>query len=355
MNVLMITRRTHPKIGGVETHVKEVNKILRRKDISIRLITENQINSPQIPIFGLFYIWLWFLRNRRLAEQADLVHVHDVFIWYLPIRLLFWAKPVYATFHGWEGRFPIPARYKWIRQISAKLAWGNICVGRYIEKWYGIQADFVTYGGVAKIHKQSLTAYKQSLTLAIARTKQSLTRADARTNSKIKIQNDNSKIKILFIGRLEEDTGLPVYLKALRLIKEGYPEMEVEFLGDGPMREECEKQGKVRGFVADVLPHIRKARFIFSSGYLSMLEAMACGKLVFAVYDNPVKKDYLKMSPFKNYAVIEKDPFRLAQSVAYFREHLREEKERAEAGARWTRQLSWGKVARLYLKLWRFR
>ena len=43
-----------------------------------------------------------------------------------------------------------------------------------------------------------------------------------------------------------------------------------------------------------------KYKYAFVSGYLSMLEAMAQNTPVFTYYANPLKYDYLNMTPFKD-------------------------------------------------------
>lgn len=197
--------------------------------------------------------------------------------------------------------------------MSARLAWGNICVGRYIEKWYGVKADYLMYGGVKKFKNQNL---------------------------KIKNTNQNSKI-LVFVGRLEEDTGLLLLLKALQL----NPELQIEFVGDGPLRGECEKYGRVHGFVPDVRPYIAKARFVFASGYLSVLEALWAGKPVIVAYDNPLKRDYFAMSPFKNYVIMEEDPEGIVKALS--------KRGRIEKARAWAKSQTWERVADLYQKLWK--
>jgi hypothetical protein len=44
--------------------------------------------------------------NRDLIKEADIIHCHDVFFWYLPFRFLFPQKKVYIPFHGYEGNNP---------------------------------------------------------------------------------------------------------------------------------------------------------------------------------------------------------------------------------------------------------
>lgn len=137
-----------PHIGGVETHIYEVGKNLKSMGHIVKTISEKDIKYPKIKFLGLLYIWLWLFRNRKLIERVNIVHCHDVFIWYLPFRFLYPQKPVYTTFHGWEGIWPIPWKNILLKRISNKLSWGSIAVGKYIEKYHGIKANKIIHGGI---------------------------------------------------------------------------------------------------------------------------------------------------------------------------------------------------------------
>lgn len=324
----MIVRLFYPHIGGVERHVGEIGRRLVKRGHKVTVVTGDmkgteeveeieeikvfRIPYPKIRFFGLLYIWLWFLKNRSLINQSDIIHCHDVFIWYLPVRFLYPKKPVYTTFHGWEGVFPPRKKAILIRKLAEKLSWGNICVGDYIKKWYGTKPSYITYGG-------------------------------ATLDQRVDRPNQEG---VVFIGRLDKDTGLPIYLKALKKVK-------IQFLGDGPLRKEAEKYGKVLGFVENVRPYIFQSRFVFTSGYLSILEAMAAKRLVFSVYDNPLKKDYLKMAPFAKWIIIESDPKKLSEKIKYYLNHPEEEEKLVEKAYNWAKNQSWKRVVDLYLKLWR--
>lgn len=135
-------------MGGVERHIREVGLSLRKKGHSITIISEESIKYPKIKFIGLLYIWLWLWRNRKLIKETDIVHCHDVFIWYLPFRFLYYQKPVYTTFHGWEGVWPIPWKNIFLKRLAARFSRGTIAVGGYIEKYYGIKADKIIYGAI---------------------------------------------------------------------------------------------------------------------------------------------------------------------------------------------------------------
>lgn len=346
MKILFLTRLFHPHIGGVEKHVREVARELISRGHQVTVLTENHTGnlesretlpeSTQIyristysSILSIpeclkkFKIWGWLWRNRELIEKADIVHAHDVAFWYFPFRFFYPQKPFYITFHGWEGKFPIPFKNKLIRKISEKLAQGNICVGDFIEKWYGTKPNFVTYGGI-KLKTQS---------------------------SKLKSTSKNAKL-ITFIGRLEEDTGLPIFLEAWGKARNKLRYHRLEFLGDGRLRKQAEKFGKIHGFVKDLRQYILKSHFVFSSSYLTILEALICQRLVFTVYDNPLKEDYLKLAPFSKWIVICDSAEELKDKLLYYIKQPKKATQLIKPGHDWAIKQSWSKMAVLYLKLW---
>ncbi|MEK7498053.1 MAG: hypothetical protein AAB656_03990 [Patescibacteria group bacterium] len=122
---------------------------------------------------------------------------------------------------------------------------------------------------------------------------------------------------IVFVGRLEKDTGL---LKFLLWLKKNNIN-QVDFCGDGTLRTECEKYGVVHGF-CDPKPFYKKADICVPGGYLSALEALNYECKLKLFWDSPIKRDYWKLSPFP------------------------------EADSKWVKSRTWDKVTNLYLKLW---
>ena len=309
MRILFLTRLFWPHLGGVEKHVEGLSLSLRKKKHRVTILTEKfdknlketefvngvkivRFSYPKIKYLGILYIWFWFFKNRKLIEKSDIVHCHDVFIWYLPFRFLFPRKPVYITFHGWEGVYPIPWKSILLKRVAVILSKGNICVGRYLKKYFGIKSTSVTFGAV-----------------------------DTALSSKAV----KDKSLTVYVGRLEKDTGLMVFLKRLKKIGEA----KVVFCGDGSLRKECENYGEVLGFV-DPRPYLAKASVCFPSGYLSALEAMVNKCEIELAWDNPLKKDYWTMTPFYKW-IKNKD-----RSSAY----------------NWVIGETWEKLADSYLKLW---
>lgn len=250
-------------------------------------------------------------------RRADVVHCHDVFIWYLPLRFLLPTKKVFTTFHGYEG-YPLKKKDILIRKITELLSHGNISVGKFIEKWYGTSADKIIYGAVEKSKKYP------KINRPIA----------------------------LFYGRLDDQTGILDYVKAAGFVEDQNPDFRLDVMGEGKYRKKVEKYVK-RGFESNTSQILAKYRFAFLSRYLSMLEAMMLKKLVFALYDNPIKRDYLEMSPFKKFVVICGSAEELAEKLFYYIRHPQTELRLTESAYLWAKDQTWEKVADVYLKLWK--
>lgn len=354
MKVVFISSAFYPSIGGVETHALAVAKELARRGHEVVVVTENQQSKKtsdnkagksksnvkstlftrrrldqigiyyfkfgQPSFFKKFKIWIYLFQNRHIFNDADVIHVHDVFIWYLPLRFYFWNKKVFTTFHGYETIFPPAEMAKLIRKLSEKLSYGNIIVGDFIKKWYGTRPDIVMYGGV-----------------------------DSVPLSKYKIVNKRRRIlKVLFIGRLEKDIGVLVYRDALRMLREKGMDFELVIHGEGSLRPEIESYGKVEGFVKDLRSSIKKADIVFSSSYLTMLQVMQLGKPIFAAYNNPLKHDYLRTSPFAEYITVSGSAHELARQLGRFQPNIK----KLEKGQKWANEQTWGKVTDAYLQLW---
>lgn len=353
MNILFLTRRFYPHIGGVEKHVYEVSKILLKKGYSVTIITEQSQNKLKlletiekikiirIPLKNTstrvkkFVIWLFLMKNSSLIQQADIIHCHDVFIWYMPFRFLFPFKKIFTTFHGYEGKFPIKAKAIIIRRLSNFLSRGSINVGNFIEKWYGTKSTFTTYGGVDKNIIQNDPFDKL--------------RIHPEDSSR---GTSNSKLKIVFVGRLEEDTGIPIYLKALTILRKNNFHFTFTALGDGNYRKRVEKYGKVLGFNKNIENVMRQSDIVFASSYLSILESLAMKKKVIAVFADPLKEDYLKMSPLADYITIASTDQEIADGVRSMG-HSGQDRKKIQNGYLYVKISSWEEVANLYIKLWK--
>lgn len=338
MQVLFFARLFNPHVGGVEKHISRISKSLSLKGHKVTVLTTRyeknlsgrekkngieiiRFSQPKIKFLGLIYTWLWLLKNIELIRKSDIVHCHDVFIWYLPFRFLFPRKHVFTTFHGWEGKYPIPLKNIFLNRLASFLSTGTIAVGRYIEKYFGITADKITYGATEKF--------------------------------KLKHKFKKKKNYIIYVGRLEKDTGLPIILEVLNNFSrtDDGNKLVIEFLGDGKLREECEKYGKVHGFV-DPKPFLAKAHVCFASGYLTILEAMANKCLVLCAYDNALKKDYYNLAPFKKWIISSDSALKIAKILKDFSRYESKYRKMIEEGYNWATNQTWEKLSNQYIALW---
>jgi len=259
MKILFLTRRAWPKTGGVEKHIREVSRILKKKGHKITLISEDNIKYPRAKFLGIVYIWYWFLKNIKFIENADIVHCHDVFIWYLPFRILYPHKKVFTTVHGFEWDNPLSKTSLWQKRLAVKLSTGSVGVGKFLEKYLNIDFSLIIYGAASKLN--------------------------------LRLAKDDKKI--VYVGRLEENTGLLKFIDWLNV----HRDYEVDFCGDGKLRKVCENYGVVHGFV-DPIPFYKRAKYCVPGGYLAALEALAANCELKLFWNNKVKEDYWKMSPF---------------------------------------------------------
>lgn len=347
MKIVFISPRFFPDIGGVEKHALEVAKRLS-KNHEVSVITEGKKDKKEkingIKIIRIFFgkkdwfkkfvIWWKILNLRKLIEKADIVHCHDVFFWYLPLRIIYPNKKVFITFHGYEGTFPPGLKAIFIRKLSNKLSSGNIAVGEYIRKWYGTKSNVIVYGGISRGPAARFPP-------ASARSRNTDVRAVGSPSSRV-------TPRILFIGRIEKDTGVEIYSEVLKQLKN----YEFEACGDGSKRSELEKYGKVHGFVKNLDKYISKSDIIFASSYLSILEAMKLKKPVFSVFDNPIKEDYLKMAPFAKWIYIAGSSKILVKKIKIVMRNDRLREKNTNLAHNWVKDQTWDNITRKYIDLW---
>jgi glycosyltransferase involved in cell wall biosynthesis len=358
MKILMFTPFFHPHIGGVETHVKKVSEELMKRGHEVTVVTSKHLPDlqsyesiaeievhrfsdedygriiedkvPFISIKGLSNRVWWYIKLGRLIKKANVIHYHDFYLftqWYTFFRKFFPHKPVFITFHGYEG-YPVPEWALKHRKIAENLTWGCICVGDFIKKWYGTECDYITYGGVE--------------------------RDETGFNGK----NEGC----VFVGRLEEDSGILEYVDSLKILKEKYGiNVSLEICGDGSLKEKIIAIGdnnglniKLHGFVDNPRDYLIRSKFAFVSGYLAIFEAMINRKLVFAIYTNELKKDYLTMMPeFSNVVEIVPSAELLADRLVYYHKNPAMAEKKIQRAYDFAKKQTWEKVADIYLMMYK--
>ncbi len=334
----MITPSFHPSVGGVETHVLRVSECLADRSHDVAVLTHGDDDPPEQE-FGPLTVrriprtsWLSAWRASRPAiAAADIVHCHDAYSFlhfYLPSCWLPPRRPVFATFHGYES-YPIPREALRWRHFVRRRVRDAICMGEFICRHYDTACYALSYGGADPVpDPPALPAQPAAL----------------------------------FVGRLAEDTSIMVYLEALAALRQDYGRrLPLAVAGEGPLRGVAERyveaQGlpvKFLGAAPDPAPLLADSHFAFASGYLAIWQALAMKRLVFAVYENELKRDYLSGFPDADQVLsIAGDPAELAGQLD---RHLGDPKaadEMRERGARLAAEHTWERVADLYLDMYR--
>lgn len=341
--ILFLTRLYLPHIGGVETHIHHLSQrllgeyeitVIAERDSSTELkeqilegvrvyritLPKNQTNK--------FTIWKWVFSHISLFLQSDIIHIHDVFFWILPLYpvLKLTGKKIYITFHGYEGTQNPTSKQKFWHQLAALLCDGNICIGGFHQQWYGVKPTLVSFGAVQPFAKQK---------------------------NKRKLEN---QIKFLYVGRLSADTGILSYLQALKELKPTY-NLTLDVYGDGPQREAAETYVKheklsvhFHGFIPSQDIPWQTYDVAFVSRYLAILESFLVGLPVVAQYNVEIKRDYLCLSPFKNWIIAAHTPHEIAKGISQVLSAEFQSNIRAAQG--WSHTQTWEKLCQTYIKLW---
>jgi glycosyltransferase involved in cell wall biosynthesis len=351
MRLLFVAPRFLPEIGGVEKHVNYVARELLERGIDVKIITSthredlpsnDKQGKAQVTrfihithdqhrsssLFNLINAWFVLLKKYKLLISNDAIHLHDTqtFMWIFPFIFLL-KKPIFITFHGFDD-YPIPKSAQLVRKIAEKVVDGNICVGAFLAKWYTTRPDFTTIGGVEAPQLPS---------------------------------NPPIEKAALFIGRLTKDTGILEFIQALTILKQEFGiDLPLHICGDGPLKPKIIENARqynleifMHGLSKNPEDYLTMCSYAFVSGYLSILEAMSCKRPVFAIYNNPLKKDYLYSIPdANNLMVITASPKALAEKLEVVVRHPQRINPILEKAYSFASEQTWKKVANVYLELY---
>lgn len=341
MKIVFITPFFLPHLGGVEIHVKEISSILVRMGHEVTILTSQ--HSDKLPlkskVNGVSVVrlphdtwlhktktWAAIKNHTQLFLDADIIHVHDVFWWLLPIYRANKEK-IFTTFHGWETEFPIPLTSKIHRFLAAKLSMGTIHVGGWIQQFYFDKPTAITYGGI-----------------------------NAKRFTKSSVHGENtSKLQIVFIGRLEKDTEIDKYLELLKVLKDSGVDFSMTWVGDGSQRKLCERYGRVTGFVKNVSMYVVPCNLVFASSYLSILESQLLKKVVCSFYSNDLKKAYLYSYPGRASMLIAKDVDNMKKQITHLFSLKRNYKHCSEQAYDFAHNQTWEKVVDIYFSVWKLK
>jgi glycosyltransferase involved in cell wall biosynthesis len=237
-------------------------------------------------------------------------------------------KPVYITFHGYEGNEPPTWKAVIHRKLAESAARGAICVGDFMKKWYRATPEIVTYGSAEVTH----SAFSRSPL------KREILRGD----------------EAVFWGRFDDDTGIYTYIEAVKML----PKIKyLRIYGDGPYKPMVEKESKkskklsTYPWSANIETILGTSKYAFVSRYLSIIEAMQARRLVVAVYNNEIKKDYLECHPMCDAMIVAGNADELIQKITSLSEE--NETRMIEQAYNWAKSKTWKYMADEYERLWK--
>jgi glycosyltransferase involved in cell wall biosynthesis len=336
MRILMVTPSFHPSVGGVETHVRRVSECLASRGHPVTVLThsdapgEEALESLTVRRLPRANPWSAWCAARPHLAASDIVHCHDAYSYLhfcLPSWLLPPRRPTFLTFHGYEA-YPIPAEAIRRRRFARRRVVNALCAGEFICRRYQTPCFGITYGGVDPQPAPPLPVTPTAL----------------------------------FLGRLAEDTSLLVYLDALAILRREHGRnLPLLVVGDGPLREVAQRFADAQhltvrflGTLADPAHLFAEVSFAFVSGYLAIWQALAARRLVFSVYENELKSEYLTCFPdAEQTLMVAPDAATLADQLAAHLDNPELGEGRRARGAALAAAHTWDRVADLYLAMYR--
>ena len=347
MKLVFFVHRYWPSVGGVEKYIHELCRSLLNMGHEVDVVAGatvpglraydehegvriHRFPATRSPV--RCRLWMW--RHLALFRAADVVHVsntHMIEYFWRMMGPLVEQRKVFLTRHGMSYIHPSPEIERRRALRSLGLAAGVVHDGEFIAKWLDVRADICPDQGLSPMADE-LTPVPEP--------------------------EPNSAVHI---GRLEPDTGIDIYIEAVRLLNEefGIP-FSLDVYGDGSllpnMRERAERQNlpiTFHGRQPDAQSHITDACFAFIDGRMAIQEAMARRRLVLAAYPDPLKFAYVAGERFSPYLISAASGVALALQVRYFLNHPAERALRAEYAFEHARALTWDRTAAAYLSFWR--
>ncbi len=360
MKIVFFIHRYWPVVGGVEKYVQELARALvamghrvdvvagasgtglRSVDLPDREVHEG-VHIYRFPALrSKLRIRWWMWRNIDLFRRADVIHVgntHMLECFWRFLGFLIDRRKVFLTRHGMSYICPVPEWEKRRAIRSLELAAGVVHDGAFIEKWLGVKPDLCPDQGLTPPADELAPIPEPPPTSAV------------------------------YIGRLEPDSGINIYLDAVRILTGGRTVrcsdqpvariFQLDVYGDGSLapglRSRVRREALpvvLHGRVADAQTHITDGCFAFVDGRMAIQEAMARRRLVFAGHVDPLKRDYVGTESFSPYIVTAANGARLAEKVARYIDDPERRRAAVDRAFQHARTLTWSRTAEAYVHFW---
>jgi glycosyltransferase involved in cell wall biosynthesis len=100
MKALIITESYLPKLGGVEKHIAGIKPYLEKAGFDWKIFDKSAIlrNRPLRKFFGLLEIWMALFKKIKWIQEAEVIFIHDVFIFIYLLDFYFLRKKLSPLF-----------------------------------------------------------------------------------------------------------------------------------------------------------------------------------------------------------------------------------------------------------------
>ena len=349
MKIVFLVHRYWPSVGGVEKYIHELGRALLAMGHQVEVVAgahtgglppterHDEIRIRRFPAHRSplrCRAWLW--RRRSLFAHADVVSVsntHMLEYYWRMLGPLADPRKVFLIRHGMACNYPVPDSQKLRARRSLDLAAGVIHDGQFIEKWLAVKPDLCPDQGLNP-EADRLPAVPEP-------------------------EPDSA----IYIGRLEPDTGIRIYLDAISQLtrRRGQP-FTLHVYGDGMLMTELRATVEQKslpvvfhGRTPNAQDHITDSCFAFLDGRMAIQEAMARRRMVLAAYVDPLKRDYVAGESFSPYLIAVAKGADLAERATYYIDHPGERAILVQRAFEHSRKLTWARTGEAYVRFWQER
>lgn len=347
LRIVFLVKRFWPDVGGVEKYIFELARAVREQGHRVDIVAGDP--TGQRPRFeehaGLRLHRFSSRRSRwRIASQlcrvvpvlrsADVLNISDIEMLEFYQRMLAWRvapKAVCLTRHGMSGRDPVSQAER-ERHIRARAAVAAIFDdGEFIHRRYGVMPDSIPKPG---LRPRAID---------------------------LEPHPEPDRLSAVFIGRIEPDTGLDIYLEALIALRDRFGlTLPLSVYGDGSCKPDLFIRARSAALAIDwhvaqpdAQQRLWQGTVAFVSGRMAICEAMARRRLVAAAWVDPLKRDYILGEWFSPCLVAAPTGKELAERLHPFLTDAARRAARVERAFQAVVDLDWHRTADEYLRVWR--
>lgn len=253
MRILITTGIFPPDIGGPATQIEYFAARLCQRGFGVSVLTYGSPHKKErlFSLFSISHAWpaglrhlLYFLKLFCLARNSDIIYTTDLYSpgYYSMVAAKFWRKKFVVRFAGDSA---------WETSLNSGLAHDDIV--SFQDKKYGNAIERL------KNRRKRIMQAADAI-VAVSDFMKDLAIKIGIPSQKIAIiynsidflpqppaWQDPEKPVLVFAGRLTPWKGVEMLIGILSRIKEKYPEIVLEVLGDGSEKEKLEKLSKDLG------------------------------------------------------------------------------------------------------------